>query len=376
MSTLENEKNLDRHCSGLMEQYRNLLPVLKKMDSFISKSIDENIRGNGIYVTAIETRIKAENSLAGKLASKGYKYDTIFDLTDLVGARIITFYTDEVDKIAAMVDRIFDVDWQNSIDKRKNHQLDSFGYNSLHYICRIPKEMYSDPEFPEINEIRFEVQMRTALQHVWATINHDIGYKSGVEIPAEYLRNINRLAGMLELADEQFSVIRTEISDYRRKVQELVESGNLDEVPLNGDTFKSYLNLRPFDKLTKKIAAINQAEIHESSAIPYFNVLSRFGFSTLGDLDRFIKENSDDAYNLATYQLAATDIDILSSVVSVQDLCEVFILKNGGGIKGLTEMFDCINGKSESNAARALRVYETAKSLSFMCKNKQQIHNG
>jgi hypothetical protein len=87
---------------------------------------------------------------------------------------------------------------------------------------------------------------------------HDIGYKSDVEIPIEYQRNMTRLAGMLELADEQFSHIRKEINGYRRTVQSMVANGNFNEVPLNGDTFRSFLKLRPFKKLADKIAAINE----------------------------------------------------------------------------------------------------------------------
>lgn len=357
---------LDLHCTMMLEEFRELMPTLKRMQGVVSDILKENISKSGIYITALETRIKGEESLAGKLELKGSKYSSIYDLTDLLGARVITFYTDEVDKVSALVDRIFDIDWQNSVDKRKMHELDSFGYNSLHFICRIPESLFRDDEFPQLNTIRFEIQIRTALQHVWATMHHDTGYKSGVEIPREYLRNLNRLAGMLELADEQFSTIRTAINDYRRQVRALVSDGRFDEVPLNGDTLHSYLELMPFDKLNKKIAAINQAEIHQSSIIPYLEALKSLGFKTLGDLQNLIKEYSDDAYQLAVFQLGNTDIDIINSTLAIENLLEVYIMLHGGGADGLTGLFDMINGGSPYNRERAERILSQAQQLSFM----------
>ena len=357
---------LDLHCNMILEEYREEYHVFEKMEEVIRRELTRSITDNGLYVNAIETRIKTEKSLAGKLELKGSKYSTLSSLTDIVGARIITFYTDDVDKISALVDRIFSIDWANSVDKRKQHELDSFGYNSLHYICRIPESLYCDPAFPEINEFRFEVQMRTALQHVWATMYHDTGYKSGVEVPHEYLRNLNRLAGMLELADEQFSTIRTNINDYRRQVQNLVASGKFDDVPLDGDSFYSFLKLNPFLKLAKRIAAINQAEIHESSSLPYLKVLKEFDFKTLGDVVRMIDEDSDDAYQLAIYQIGNTDLDIIASTVAIQDLCVVHLLKKGDGAGALRHMFDILNGPSDYNKDRADRLLETARQLPFM----------
>lgn len=357
---------LDLHCTMILEEYRENVEVFEKIRNVAVDVLTRNISKNGIYLNAIESRVKTEESLAGKLDLKGAKYVSLGDITDIVGTRVITFYSDEVDKISAIVDRLFEIDWSNSVDKRKMHELDSFGYNSLHYVCRIPASLYSEPGHPEINSFRFEIQMRTALQHVWATMYHDTGYKSGVEVPREYLRNLNRLAGMLELADEQFSLIRTNINDYRRGVRNLVKSGRFDDVPLNGDSFKSYLELKPFDKLVKRIAAINQAEIHESSILPYLQVFKHFNFETLGDIHRLIKENSEDAYNLAVYQIGNTDLDIISSTVAVQDLCVVCILKKKGGAGGLKRMFDILGGRSEYNQARAERIVETARQLPFM----------
>lgn len=356
---------LDLHCTMILEEYREAMPAFEKMLEIVERELKSKIKESGLYVNAVEARIKEEKSLAGKLELKGSKYSCLADITDILGARVITFYTDDVDKISALVDKTFDIDWQNSVDKRKQHELDSFGYNSLHYICSIPKTVYFDPAMPQINNIRFEIQMRTALQHVWATMYHDTGYKSGVEVPKEYLRNLNRLAGMLELADEQFSNIRTSINDYRRQVQSLVSSGNFSEVILDGDSFSSYLKLCPFDKLTRKIAAINQAEIHSSTAVPYLAVLKKLGFETLGDVQALIRDYSDAAYELAKYEIGNTDIDILSNTVGIQDLIIVYIVKNGGGVVGLTSMFDELNGPSPYNETRAERILETSKLLKF-----------
>ena len=348
---------LDPHGEALLKQYRELRPTLEQLAKDAYDQLRRALRDQGIYVTAIEYRVKTEKSLAGKLELKGAKYKSIDDVTDLVGMRVITFYTDEVDKVAAIAKRVFDIDWQESVDKRK-HQLNVFGYNSLHYICRL-----------KTGSPRFELQMRTALQHVWSTIEHDIGYKDDVKIPNEYLRQFSRLAGMLELIDDEFSRLRLVLTDYRRQIQTLVKNGQLDDVPLSSDSFRSYLDLRPFDRLNKRIAAVNQAEIYPVSLMPYLSVLESFGMETLSDVQHFIEDNSDDAYQLALSQLAITDLDILSSSAALQYLCLVYVLKHDGGRNGLKAIYDIINGESNANGMVADLMLEQAKTLPFMHHN-------
>ena len=258
------------------------------------------------------------------------------------------------------MDPLFVIDWENSVDKRKLLEIDTFGYMSLHYIC-------SKKDFP----FRFEVQMRTILQHAWANMNHDTGYKSGVEIPKHYMRSMNRLAGMLELIDEEFSHIRVELADYRRRVQALVASGNLDDAPLDGETYRSYLNLNPFRRLNKTIAAINQAEIQEVSLLPYLEVFKNLGFVTLGDIDRLIKNYSEAAFQLSSYQISLTDLDIISSSLGPQNLCIVYIIMNGGGTAGLRKLFDTLNGPNESNEMMAQYILDQASELPFMNEKKK-----
>ena len=356
---MEENIKLDPHCEMLMQQYQQLRPTLQQISDEACEQIRNALKEQGIYITAMEHRVKTEKSLRGKLELKGTKYKSIDDITDLVGLRVITFYTDEVDKVAAIAKRVFDIDWQESVDKRKLHKLDSFGYNSLHYICRL-----------KTGGPRFELQMRTALQHVWSTIEHDTGYKGDVKIPDVYMRQFNRLAGMMELIDDEFSRLRVELTEYRRQTLSLVKSGKLDDVPLSPDTFRSYLELHPFDRLNGRIAAVNQAEIFPVSVMSYLPVLESLGLETLGDVQRFIDENSDDAYELAISQLALTDLDILSSNTALQYLCMVNVLKHDGGRDGLKALYDLINGESDANGMIADMMMEQAQTLPFMQKKQ------
>ena len=348
---------LDSHGEMLLQQYRELRPTLQQLSDEASQMLHHALREQGIYITAMEHRVKTEKSLTGKLELKGAKYKTIDDITDLVGLRVITFYNDEVDKVAAIAKRIFDIDWQESVDKRKLHELDAFGYNSLHYICRL-----------KTGGPRFELQMRTALQHVWSTIEHDTGYKGDVKMPREYKRQFSRLAGMMELIDDEFSRLRIVLTDYRRQMLALVNSGQLADVPLSAETFRSYLELHPFDRLNKRIAAVNQAEIWPVSMMSYLRVFESFGLETLGDVQQFIDENSDDAHQLALSQLAITDLDILSSNTALQYLCLVYVLKHDGGRDGLISLFNRINGENDSNSMVADMMLEQARTLPFMQK--------
>lgn len=360
---------LDIHCQMIIEEFRDSQDIFKKLKDVVVESLRKKLRSIHMVVDLVEARVKTEESLVGKLEMKGAKYKTLSDVTDIVGARIVSFYTDEVDKVAAMVESLFDVDWDNSVDKRKLLKVDSFGYMSLHYVCRIPESLYRDPEHPELNQIRFEVQMRTALQHVWASMNHDIGYKSGVEVPGDYLRSLMRLAGMLELADVEFSRIRKEITDYRRKVEGLVKSGNFADITINADSFRSYLALDPFSALNSKIAAINQAEIQQVNGMSYVRVLGKLGFKTLGDVEILKKEYFEPAYQLAVRQISSTDLDIIASTLGLHNLCLAYCYTKGG-LPALTYFYETLEGKSAYNEQSAQRALDHLEKLP--CYRKKQ----
>jgi ppGpp synthetase/RelA/SpoT-type nucleotidyltranferase len=165
----------------------------------------------GIQFHSVTGRVKPKADVRKKMQRPDKKRD-INDITDMLGVRIITYFPDEIDAVAKLIEREFTVDPENSIDKRSILDPDRFGYLSLHYVLQVNQERSNLPEYRNYKDIRFELQIRSILQHAWAEIEHDLGYKSEATVPSSIRRRFSRLAGLLELADDEFLRIREELA--------------------------------------------------------------------------------------------------------------------------------------------------------------------
>ena len=319
---------MDIHVKELLDDYAAQIETFHALKDFLVEFLRKIICVDSkLFVAGIEARVKAFESLEGKLNLKGYKYRTIEDITDLVGARVITFYSDHVDYIASLIEKYFEIDYDNSVDKRKIYDVDRFGYMSLHYICKVPKSLYYDEKYPKLND-----------------------YKSDVEVPKEYIRRLARLEGMLEIADDEFLVIRNEIDEYRKKIRSLVSKGEFKDISLNIDSYKNYLSLDPYKPLVNRIAGITGADVENVSYLRFYEILIDLGVKTLSEVEQMRIDNSEDAYKLSLAQLGGTDIDIISSSVAIQNILIIYALKQKKGKEYLTHLLDAISGRSVSDA--------------------------
>ncbi|VDN46192.1 protein of unknown function [Petrocella atlantisensis] len=50
--------------------------------------------------------------------------------------------------------------------------MDRFGYLSVHYIAEL-KDDAIIPEHKKLKKLKFEIQVRTLLQHAWSEVEHD-----------------------------------------------------------------------------------------------------------------------------------------------------------------------------------------------------------
>jgi putative GTP pyrophosphokinase len=195
--------------------------------STLERLIESLLDAEEIHVHSVTSRVKKRASVSRKL-QRSSPERSIDTLTDLLGIRIITYFRDEVDSVARVIDREFSVDPDNSVDKRAVLAPDRFGYLSLHYVCQVGASRARLPEYHTYENIRFEIQIRSILQHAWAEIEHDLGYKSEVAVPRLIRRRFSRLAGLLELADEEFLAIRAELASRQRSADAEISRGNLD----------------------------------------------------------------------------------------------------------------------------------------------------
>jgi hypothetical protein len=136
-----------------------------------------------------------------------------------------------------------------------------FGYRSLHYVCR------AEGGLPA--EARFEIQVRTLLEHAWAEIEHDLGYKSPEAIPAAARRRLHRLAGLLELADQEFGAIRRELDAYAAALPERI-SRESEAVPLDRLSLLELLDCPEARALDLEVARLLEKDLGDEPFFPEY----------------------------------------------------------------------------------------------------------
>lgn len=346
----------------ILEDYRKQRDAFVKLGDVVHEMLSDIVQELGITVLGIEHRVKTEKSLAGKLERSGDWYSVFDDLTDILGARVICFFSDEIDKIGKKVEESFVIDWENSSDKRALIKADTFGYLSLHYICSLP---FGDKWPDEICGKRFEIQIRTTLQHTWAAINHDLGYKSEFGVPREIARQFARVAGLLELADDEFVRTRNNMTAYTEEIRQKIIDNTADDVLINMISLNEYVKRNSkMKELLKELSHISGAEISEIDPESYIVQLKFLGVETLGDLSKMMEKNRLLAVKLAKKVLSNADLDILSSSVGLRFLCRAELLNENYSFEKITDFLKLSMGtkeKAERRAKHLLSTYEKLK---------------
>ena len=338
-------------CRLILEDYRKQRDDFIKLGDTVHEMLSDIVNDMGLTVLAIEHRVKAEKSLAGKLERSGDYYNTFDELTDILGCRVICFLSDEIDIIGKKVEEAFSVDWQLSSDKRALIQEDSFGYLSLHYICTLP---FGDKWPDEICGKKFEIQIRTILQHAWAAIHHDIGYKSDFGVPRDIKRQFARLAGLLELADEEFVRARDNMVGYTEDIRRRIITDDANDITINMISLNEYVrNNQKMQALIQEIADIASAEISEIDPESYIPQLAFLGITKLGDIEVMIRENHELALKLATKALSASELDIVSSSVALRFLCRAELLNKNYDFDKISEFLKISLGTKEKAERQA-----------------------
>lgn len=273
----------EKSIQAFVTQYIKLRPTFKLLGEKIASIIVEVLDINNINYHAVSNRSKTIESFSKKIDNPKYS-EPLEQLTDLAGIRIVAYVEDDVKQICKIIEGLFEIDKTNSLDKGKELGEDKVGYKSVHFIGELSEDRTILPEYERFKSLKFEIQVRTILQHSWAEIEHDKNYKFSGELPTEIKRRFRLLAGTLELADREFNQLSIEIDSYSKDVKEKTEKGEFN-IPLNSTSLKQFLLTRFNSSFVE--GTFNGSE-YESQIIDELNT---FGIDTIYDLNEIIPNN-------------------------------------------------------------------------------------
>jgi ppGpp synthetase/RelA/SpoT-type nucleotidyltranferase len=192
----------------ILTEYDRDKELYDRFCASVKRLLLELLETSKIKFSDVTSRLKKRDEFEKKI--KDSKYKSARDVTDIAGARVITYFEDDIDRVFYLIRDNFEIDIQNSIDKRQTPRPDQFGYQSFHLVTLLTSPRVSLPEYHVFFGLKIEIQIRSVLQHAWAEIEHGLGYKRQSGVPAAIRRRFSRIAGLLELADGEFVAVRND----------------------------------------------------------------------------------------------------------------------------------------------------------------------
>lgn len=275
----------------ILEDYKKNKKTYHAFRERILNLLNDLLSTEKIVVHQLVGRTKSLESLSKKIDDKNGKYNTVDEITDIIGIRIITYLESDINPVAELIEKEFLKDEGNSIDKRKL-QADRFGYKSLHVVVGLNDDRTNLKEYKRYKNLKCEIQIRSILQHAWAEIEHDLGYKGEISIPDEYKRSFNRISALLETADIDFNRLKFELEEYEKGVSELIKL-KAEIVDVNSASIYSFLVTNSvLIESTKIIEHNTGSKLKESDGFDHIiRLIKHFGILTIGELEKTLEEN-------------------------------------------------------------------------------------
>ena len=194
-----------------VREYAERQPRLQDSAAEYVRLVTSILDDAGINYLTVTGRAKSVASFADKAARMAdgapVFADPLREITDQIGLRVITYVQSDVQAVVDLLDDQVIVHDDRDMG-RETASEGRFGYASRHLLIGLDEE--GQALHPTLAGLRAQVQVRTVLQHAWAEFEHDIRYKGTV--PDEHVPDLDRrftlAAGLLELADREFSTIR------------------------------------------------------------------------------------------------------------------------------------------------------------------------
>ena len=280
-----------------VQQYVARQPELTRATQGFIALLTSALDDAGINYLGVSGRTKSVESFAGKAArtqdGRLLYPDPLEQVTDQIGLRVITYVRDDIDAVVELLAGEFIVLEDRDMG-RETASEGRWGYASRHLVIAVDASRTLTPEQEALRKFTASVQLRTVLQHAWAEFEHDIRYKGTV--PEVHAPDLNRrftlAAGLLELADQEFSTIRDRLqaalpeqpseepdeTDPRLSPQELAKflAGKFPDAGWSRTEHYSWisgllleLGITSRDELAQVVSSVDSAEITDRMGYRY-----------------------------------------------------------------------------------------------------------
>jgi ppGpp synthetase/RelA/SpoT-type nucleotidyltranferase len=270
--TVRKKKTLDDPNKTWLNQ---VLPSHERLAPIVQSLLESMLQKERIEYLNVTFRVKKIDEALKKISRKQYQEPKL-QLTDLSGIRVVTFLEAQVVSINKLIRDLFEVDDKNSLDRTEVLGLDRLGYRSTHFVCTLGDQRAALPEYDELGDLKFEIQIRTVLQHAWAELAHDRSFKFAVALPTKIERKLNLYSGMLEIVDAAFDEISKEIDRYKTSL----ENKSITQI---SDAEIDSISLKRFIDETANTFGIS---LKANNIDIISDELKRFGIRTIGELQQ------------------------------------------------------------------------------------------
>lgn len=190
----------------LMLPYRMALGVTKA----ILEGLNEEMRCTYAHspIHYIQSRIKSPESIIEKLYRRGFAISRhgLWQLQDITGLRVICKYVNDIYYIRERLLLQRDIVLVRESDYIKNPKPN--GYRSYHLIITVP--VYnSDGK----TLVPVEIQICTMGMDMWASLEHNLRYKSEYDANDKIGKRLFLCSKMLEEVDDEMQEIYQQLND-------------------------------------------------------------------------------------------------------------------------------------------------------------------
>ena len=275
----------------LVQSFMDVQPIYDELGDKLTDVICASLDRATVKYHSVTHRVKSQNSLFRKIQDHPEKnYSTLESITDLLGLRVITYFVDDVDAVWNILKNEFELDLPNCVDKQAIENPTEFGYSSLHLVASLGSNRRQLSEYQKYTGLKFEIQIRTVLQHAWAEIEHDHVYKPKEAVPSDLRRIFSRIAALLEVADLDFQRMRNESERKQRQ-------GLQKDAPLDGLTLIEFVKETEFVRLEEELRPFwTKAKAqHKSDEYlrRHIGQLNNLGITTVAQLRQELLRNHD-----------------------------------------------------------------------------------